>query len=58
MNEKGNKLAQASKTAQFIMKPLHLALQHSSPKIITGYQVVKVRLKRYKIDSNDKWSMV
>ena len=29
------------KTAQFIMKPLHLALMHSCPKIITAYQVVK-----------------
>ena len=43
------------KTAQFIMKPLHLALKQSYPKIITAYQVVKVRLKWYKIDSNDNW---
>ena len=42
------------KTPAFIMKPLHLALKHSCPKIITVYQVVKVRLKWYKIDSNDK----
>ena len=55
INEKRNKLAQLQKTAQFIMKPLHLALKHSCPEIITAYQVVKVRLKRYKIDSNDKW---
>ena len=34
---------------------LSLALKHSCPKIITAYQVVKVRLKWYKIDSNDKW---
>ena len=25
------------------------------PKILTAYQVLKVRLKWYKIDSNDKW---
>ena len=37
------------------MKPLHLALKHSCPKIITAYQVVKVRLKCDKIDSNDKF---
>ena len=43
------------KTAQFIMKPLHLGLKHSRPKIITAYQVVKVRLEWYKVDSNDKW---
>ena len=48
-------LLKLQKTAQFIMKPLHLALKHSCPKIITAYQVVKVRLKWYKIDSNDKW---
>ena len=42
------------KTAHFIMKPLHLALKHSCPKTITA-QVVKVRLKWYNIDSNDKW---
>ena len=41
-----------NKTAQFIMKPLQLALKHSCPKIITAYQVVKVRIKWYKIDSN------
>ena len=38
-----------------VMKPLHLALKHSCPKIITAYQFVKVRLKWYKIDSTDKW---
>ena len=48
-------LLKLQKTAQFIMKPLHLVLKHSCPKIITAYQVVKVRLKWYKIDSNDKW---
>ena len=37
---------------------LSLALKHSCPKIITAYQVVKVRLKWYKIDSNDKWCIV
>ena len=30
------------------------ALKPSCPKIVTAYQVVKVRLKWYKIDSNDK----
>ena len=48
-------LLKLQKTAQFIMKPLYLALKHSCPKIMTAYQVVKVRLKWYKIDSNDKW---
>ena len=48
-------LLKLQKTAQFTMKRLHLALKHSCPKIITDYQVVKVRLKWYKIDSNDKW---
>ena len=47
-------LLKLQKTAQLFMKPLHLALKHSCPKIITAYQVVKVRLKWYKIDSNDK----
>ena len=53
--KKIDKLAKLQKTAQFVMKPLHLALKHSCPKILTAYQVVKVRLKWYKIDSKDKW---
>ena len=56
INEKKKQVSPSfKKTAQFIMKPLHLALKHSCPKIITACQVVKVRLKWYKVDSNDKW---
>ena len=53
LNEKKKQVSPSfKKTAQFIIKPLHLALKHSCPKIIRAYQVIKVRLKWHKIDSD------
>ena len=57
INEKRNKLAQASKNSTVYHEASTFGTEalSSCPKIITAYQVVKVRLKCYKIDSNDKW---
>ena len=54
INEKKTQLAQASKKST-VYHEVSTFGTDSCPKTITAYQVVKVRLKWYKIDSNDKW---
>ena len=56
--KKINKLAQASKNSTVYNEAYTFGTEALISKNNNSLSIVKVRLKWYKIDSNDKWWMV